>query len=140
MTSSDRSSRRPLQPLPPADPNPETRRDAQQPKPVSRTRPKQRPAPGNRRRDRFGVLNEFVDKRAQYLKPVDVAVWLVLFRDTRKDGSARVAQSYIAQRLGIARRTVVRVVQRLEKQGLVSVVHRGGRHRGISIYRLQFGP
>jgi len=64
-----------------------------------------------------------------------MAVWMVLYRDT-KDGIARTGQTDIARRAGIGRRTVVRAVNRLEKQGLLVRVHRGGLNRGTSSYRV----
>lgn len=50
---------------------------------------------------RFKVLNTFVDFTLRGLTRNEIAVWLVLYRDT-KDGTARTAQSTIADRVGVS--------------------------------------
>ena len=85
--------------------------------------------------DRFAVLNNFIDFTMAVLTRNELAVWLVLYRDSR-DGIARTAQSDIARRAGVTRRTVVRVLQRLEGLKLLKTVHQGGMRRGVSIYRV----
>lgn len=94
--------------------------------------------PNGRRRSqgRFATLNSFVDCSLATILRTDALVWLVLFRDTR-DGVARTAQSYIARRAGLCKRTVSTAVRRLEQAGLLDVVHRGGFRRGISTYRIR---
>jgi hypothetical protein len=84
---------------------------------------------------RFGLLNAFVDGATSRLSRADLAVWLVLFRDSR-DGTAATAQSAIAQRAGCDVRTVRRALASLEKAGLVEVVVRSGLRRGPSRYRV----
>jgi hypothetical protein len=92
----------------------------------------------NRRRagSRFRVLNAFIDFTMGGLRRSDIAVWLVLYRDTKSDGIARTGQADMARRAGISRRTVVRVIGRLEGQGLLVRIHRGGLNRGVSSYRI----
>jgi hypothetical protein len=85
--------------------------------------------------DRFAVLNQFVDRSMVSLQLTDVAVWLVLYRDTRK-GLARTAQTDIARRAGIGTRTVPRSLKRLRAAGLLEVIHQGGLNRGISVDRV----
>lgn len=87
-------------------------------------------------RERFRLLNTFVDCTLRDLGRADVAVWLVLYRDS-KDGTARAGQSYIANRAGICRRTVATAIGRLEQAGLLEIVHRGGINRGLSTYRIR---
>lgn len=84
---------------------------------------------------RFEVLNSFVDETLSTLYRGDVAVWLVLYRDTR-DGTARTAQSDLAHRSGLSVRGVRKALLRLEKRGLLKVVYRGGLNRGMSRYRV----
>jgi hypothetical protein len=84
--------------------------------------------------ERFAVLNAFVDFALADLSRAEVAVWLVLFRDTR-DGTARTSYDDLARRAGCNRRNVGRAVRRLERLGLLKVVHRGGLRRGVSRYR-----
>jgi hypothetical protein len=84
---------------------------------------------------RFGVLNRFVDCTMRRLSKNDLAVWMVLYRDTR-DGVARTFESDIARRGGMSPRTVVRAVQRLVDAGLLEVLHRGSPRGGPSTYRV----
>ena len=86
-------------------------------------------------RDRFVVLNNFVDHTIRDLKINDIRVWFVLYRDT-KDGIAATGQADIARRAGICARTVRRVIRRLEKLGLLETVYRGGINQGTSKYRV----
>jgi DNA-binding transcriptional ArsR family regulator len=89
--------------------------------------------------ERFAVLNAFVDCALADLTRAEIAVWFVLFRDTR-DGTARTSYDEIARRAGINRRNVGRALRRLEGRGLVKAVHRGGLRRGVSRYRLRGVP
>src|SRR5262245_7981891 len=86
--------------------------------------------------ERFVVLNAFVDFTLAELSRAEIAVWLVLYRDTR-DGTARTSYDDIARRAGLNRRNVGRAVRRLEGRGLLKVVHRGGFRRGVSRYRVR---
>ena len=86
-------------------------------------------------KDRFAVLNAFVDCTAAGLSRAEVLSWLILYRDTR-NGTARTSHGDIARRAGIGRRNVVRAVGRLERRGLLKVVYRGGMNRGPSAYRV----
>jgi hypothetical protein len=101
-----------------------------------RSKPKGKPA-GARRKpgERFAVLNAFVDFTLADLSRAQIAVWLVLYRDTR-DGTARTSYDDIARRAGCSRRNVSRAVRRLERLGLLEVVRRGGLRRGVSRYRV----
>ena len=85
--------------------------------------------------DRFATINAFVDFTLGELTRNETAVWLVLWRDT-KDGTARTAQTDIARRAGINRRTVIRILGKLESTGLLRIVHRGGFNRGMNVYRV----
>ncbi len=86
--------------------------------------------------ERFKVLNAFVDFTLADLSRAEIAVWLILWRDTR-DGTARTAYDALARRAGLNRRNVGRAVRRLEQLGLLQVVHRGGLGRGPSRYRVR---
>ena len=103
------------------------------PKAVTKPKPKQ-----NRRRtaDRFAVLNSFVDFTMLKLKRTDLAVWLVLYRDTKSDGIARTGQADIARRAGVTDRTVRRSLGRLRSRGLLDIVRRGRLGAGPSAYRV----
>jgi len=88
-----------------------------------------------RTRDRFGVLNDFVDCSAAELNRSELLVWLVLYRDAR-DGIACTSQAAIARRAGVDDRTVRRAIKRLERRKLLKTVYRGGLNRGTSKYRV----
>ena len=100
-------------------------------KPAPATEPKQ----SSKSRDRFKVLNNFVDFTMRDLKAADVRVWFVLYRDT-KDGTAATAQTDIARRAGVSVRAVHGSVKRLKRLGLLKVIYRGGLNRGSSRYRV----
>jgi hypothetical protein len=105
-----------------------------------RGKPKGKPTDGKSKAgERFAVLNAFVDSALTGLSRAEIAVWLVLYRDTR-DGTARTSYDDLARRAGINRRNVGRAVRRLECLGLVKVVHRGGLRRGASRYRVRGLP
>ena len=91
--------------------------------------------PAGPQRDRFTIVNEFIDSTMSSLKPSEQIVWLTLWRDTR-DGTARVSQGYIAKRIGLSSRSVRKNLSELKARGLVTVIHQGGVNRGISIYKI----
>lgn len=94
------------------------------------------PAPQNNAAgDRFATINTFIDFTVCSLSRNEALVWLILWRDT-KEGTARTAQSDIARRAGISRRTVVRIIAVLEAKGLLQIVHQGGLNRGMNVYRV----
>lgn len=67
----------------------------------------------------------------------EIAVWLVLYRDTKQDGTARTSQADMARRVGTSDRTVRRALDKLERRGLLKVTYRGGIGRGPSAYRVR---
>jgi hypothetical protein len=85
--------------------------------------------------NRFAVLNAFVDSTLATLSRSELAVWLVLYRDTR-DGTVRTAQTDIARRAGVSVRSVKTAIAKLTAAGLLTVVYRGGLNRGPSRYRV----
>jgi hypothetical protein len=100
------------------------------------SRPKGKP---NRRRaaNRFGVLNAFLDMTAGALTRAELLTWLILYRDTKPDGTTRTAQADIARRAGIAARSVRRALNRLVAFGLVRIVWQGGFRKGASVYAVE---
>jgi len=94
-----------------------------------------KPRKSKQTRDRFRVLNSFVDCTAAELNRSEILVWLVLYRDTR-DGIACTSQADIARRASIDDRTVRRAIRRLERLQLLKTVYRGGLNRGVSKYRV----
>jgi len=95
------------------------------------------PAKADRRRtrDRFGVLNAFVDCGMAGLSRAAALTWLVLYRDTR-DGTARTSAGNVAKRIGTSRRAVTNALAELQRRGLLTIVYRGGMNRGASVYRV----
>ena len=94
-----------------------------------------RPPKGKATGDRFPTLNRFIDFTLRDLDRNEIAVWLILFRDTR-DGIASTGQTDIGRRAGVAARTVRRVLAKLAARGLVQVVRRGRLGAGNSTYRV----
>ena len=90
-------------------------------------------------RDRFGVLNAFVDAGMTGLSKVEALSWLVLYRDTR-DGTACTSEESIAARIGCSKRAVVTAVKTLRLRGLLVRVFKGGINRGPSRYRVLSEP
>lgn len=84
--------------------------------------------------DRFGVLNAFLDMTAGTLTRAELLTWMILYRDTKPNGTARTAQSDIARRAGTDSRTIRRALQRLSALGLVRIVWQGGFRKGASAY------
>jgi hypothetical protein len=70
------------------------------------------------------------------LSRAEVAVWLVLYRDTKRGGTARASLADIARRAGIARQTASRAVGKLVRRKMLQVPRRGGLNRGPSEYRV----
>lgn len=88
------------------------------------------------RGERFTVLNTFTDFTLSGLTGAEVKVWLILFRDTKKTGTARTGQADLACRAGLSRRGVQLALTKLEAKGLVKVVRRGRLNAGPSVYRV----
>jgi hypothetical protein len=120
----------------PAPPTPRTPRTTTT---TTRTKGKKAEQRGEKA-SRFDAINYVADSRLAELTPAEVAVWLLLFRDTSgKTGTARTAQSYLAARAGCKVLAVKRAIKGLERKRLLTVLHRGGRNRGLSVYRLNSG-
>jgi DNA-binding transcriptional ArsR family regulator len=121
--------------LPPMDPGERpARRNGRAP---TDAEPKRKPGRGGGAvRRRFVLFNGFVDCELARLGPVDVAVWLVLYRHGQRDGTATAAVSDLARRTGYADRAVRQALRRLWDRGLIDRVKRGTLAGGPSVYRL----
>ena len=71
-------------------------------------------------RNRFAVLNAFADFTLRTLDRTGIAVWLLLWRDTKADGLAKTSQADLARRAGVDIRTVGRAVRSLRRAGVRS--------------------
>jgi DNA-binding MarR family transcriptional regulator len=85
---------------------------------------------------RFEILNAFVDSGMANLSRAELAVWLILYRDSKRDGIARSAVGDLARRAGIDRRSVLRALKRLRDRRMLRLLRRGGLNRGPSSYRV----
>lgn len=122
--------------LPPMEPA-NGSRDRQQRKPATE---KARGKPKSRKTaDRFTVLNTFADFTMRDLIRAEIAVWVLLWRDTR-NGTARTSQADLAKRAGVDVSTVKRAIARLERRALLTVVFRGSLWHGPSRYAIHSLP
>lgn len=96
-------------------------------------------APSEANSGRFEMLNSFVDCQLAECTRAELAVWLVLYRDSR-NGTACTAQTWIAKRAGVDVRWVRNAIGKLKRRGLVEVVKRGGPNAGTSVYRVHGVP
>jgi hypothetical protein len=87
--------------------------------------------------DRFAVLNAFLDFTAAGLSRATALTWLVLWRDTKPDGTAKTSIADVARRIGANPSTVKRAVAALVKADLLTVIYRGSLRRGPSAYRVR---
>ena len=105
------------------------------------TKPRSKPAKGKATAGRFQVLNQFVDQSARLVGSTAVATWLVLYRETKPDGTATISHNQIGELLGIKRRTAMRATQDLIDAGLLVVTKRGhATGHTPSTYRIKSAP
>lgn len=103
----------------------------------AKPKPKRKPSRGGGAvRRRFALLNGFVDLELAKLGPVDVAVWLVLYRHGQRDGATTAAVSDLSRRTGYCEAAVRRAIRRLRRCRLIDRVKRGTLAGGPSVYRL----
>ena len=98
--------------------------------------PARRKTPKRVSRLRFELLNAFVDSGMADLSRSELAVWLILYHDTKRDGTARTSLSDIARRGGMDRQTASRAVGRLARRKMLQVLRHGGLNLGPSLYRI----
>lgn len=90
--------------------------------------------------ERFHSVNAVCDYDLAEFSGAETKVWLLLWRDTKRDGLARTGRTDLARRAGISTKSVTRAVASLAKRGVLTVVQRGGSGRGTSIYRVHARP
>jgi hypothetical protein len=113
--------------------------ELRQPASVSKGKKAKQGKPDHKAGERFVILNGFVDFALAGRTRAEIAVWLVLYRDTR-DGTARTSIADIARRAGCDRSSVFRALAKLEAVGLVKTVHQGGLGQGASRYLVRGLP
>ena len=82
---------------------------------------------------RWTQFNGFVDVTLRTLTPSEVRVWLVPFRDTKRDGTTRTGQADIAARTGLSDWMVRYGLNGLIQKGLAKVIRRGSIRSGVSV-------
>jgi len=87
--------------------------------------------------DRFAVVNAFLDFSAGELSRAEALTWLLLWRDTKPDGTAKTSIADLARRIGANPSTVKRAVAALVKADFLTVIYRGSLRRGPSAYRVR---
>jgi hypothetical protein len=85
---------------------------------------------------RFQVLNDFVDVSMRGVSDRAVRAWLVLYRDTKPNGTAATGLADIARRAGYSRKTAQRAVHELIERGLARRIRCGGKGKGPNVYRV----
>jgi DNA-binding MarR family transcriptional regulator len=85
---------------------------------------------------RFELLNAFVDTGMADLSRAELAVWVILYRDTKRDGTTRTSLDDLARRGGMDRQTASRAISRLARRKMLRVLRRGGLNSGPSTYRV----
>jgi hypothetical protein len=100
-------------------------------KPIAKAKTSKR-----RSRLRFEILNAFVDSGMVGLSRAELVAWIAVYRDTGRDGTARVSLADLARRGGMDRRTAHRAVGRLARRKMLQVIRPGGLNRGPSVYRV----
>lgn len=103
------------------------------------TKAKAGPAKRKSAGERFRTLNAFADACLIGLSRVEIAAWLILYRDTR-DGIACASEDSIAKRAGCTKRAVTTAIGKLRRRGLVVQIYKGGINRGPSRYRVLAKP
>jgi hypothetical protein len=73
----------------------------------------------------FQNLAAFVDQGVRTLTRSELAVYLILLRDTRPDGTARAGLNDLAGRGGMSRKSASRAVGSLIAKNVLTVVRRG---------------
>jgi hypothetical protein len=86
--------------------------------------------------ERFPILNGFVDLGMAGPSRSEIAVWLILFRDSKPNGLARTSLSDLARRGGMSERQATRALRALLGRGAIYVIRKGvlGRATDYSLY------
>jgi DNA-binding MarR family transcriptional regulator len=94
------------------------------------------PQPSRKTSHRFETINQFVDATMRSVTPRAAQTWLVLWRDTKPDGTARAGVTDIARRAGCSTSTTKRALAELRRRGLIRVLERGRKDGSASLYRV----
>lgn len=123
--------------LTPADATDREARQASGARVKAAKEPKDRhPRGGSAVRRRFALLNAFIDIALPNLERSAVAVWLLLYRHAKPDGTVSASIADLARRAGASDRQVQRALGRLQAAGIVCRLKRGTLAGGPSVYRM----
>lgn len=79
-----------------------------------------------RKVDRWATYNYFHDVVSQKIKPVDIAVWNIIFRNADQWGIARLSKSRLRRKSAIKdKRTLDRSLERLINLKLIGIAKEG---------------
>lgn len=78
-------------------------------------------SPKVKAKERWLTVNEFIDFSMRDLTPVQIKVWMILFRDTKKNGWAKTTMRDMAVRAGAGLKFINKAVKDLEAKGLLKV-------------------
>ncbi len=87
-------------------------------------------------RQRFALLNAFLDLALPHLTRAEAAAWLLLYRHAKPDGIATASVADLARRTGCDESAIRRALKRLRENGLVERIKRGSLAGGPSVWRL----
>jgi hypothetical protein len=73
----------------------------------------------------FQNLAGFVDQGVRTLSRSELATYLILLRDTRPNGTARVGLGDLAERGGMSKKSASRAIGSLVAKGVLTIVRRG---------------
>lgn len=91
-------------------------------------------------RRRFGLLNAIIDRAMPKMARSELAVWLLLYRHAKPDGTVSASVGDLARRTGSGDRSVRYALDRMRDAGLLRRLKRGTLAGGPSVYRLLHPP
>ena len=91
-------------------------------------------------RRRFGLLNAIIDRAMPAMNRSELAVWLLLYRHAKPDGTVTASVGDLARRTGSSDRMVRYALDRMRRAGLLRRLKRGTLAGGPSVYRLLHPP
>ena len=72
------------------------------------------------------------------LSRAESAVWLILYRDAKRHGTARASLDDLALRSGMDRQTASRALGRLASRKMLQIIRRGSLNRGLLACRYRY--
>lgn len=85
---------------------------------------------------RWAMLNAFIDHQMRHLSGPAIAVWLVLYRETNREGLSRITVEQIVEKTGLGTTSAKKGLKELKALKLIVQVRRGCQRSGPSTHRL----